>query len=88
MRQRRQKTSRESFAWLNKENPQAALAVLAKIEAKLRRLEKPELTHMGRPGLVEGTRELIEYPYIIVYTVRDDLGEIVVVAIMHGAQAQ
>jgi plasmid stabilization system protein ParE len=43
---------------------------------------------MGRPGIVDGTRELIEYPYIIVYTVRDDIGEIVVIAIVHGARAR
>lgn len=76
------------FAWLNQENPQAALATLGRIEEKIRRLERPEFAHMGRPGLVEGTRELIEYPYIIVYTVRDELGEIVIVAIMHGARAR
>jgi toxin ParE1/3/4 len=50
------------------------------------RLETPELTHMGRPGLVEGTRELLEWPYIIVYKVHEDRDEIVVVSIVHGAQ--
>jgi hypothetical protein len=28
---------------------------------------------MGRPGLIEGTRELLEWPYIIVYKVYEDL---------------
>ncbi len=74
------------FAWLLNENPRAALETLARIEARLDRLASPELAHMGRPGLVEGTRELIEYPYIIVYTVHDDTGEIVVVSVMHGAR--
>lgn len=41
---------------------------------------------MGRPGTLPGTRELIEYPYIIVYEVHDDRGEIVVLAVVHGAQ--
>jgi len=41
---------------------------------------------MGRPGLVEGTRELIEGPYIIVYKVFDDRGEIVIVSVVHGAR--
>ena len=49
------------------------------------RLE-PELTYMGRLGLNPGTRELIEKPYIIVYEVHEDRGEIVVLAIVHGAQ--
>jgi plasmid stabilization system protein ParE len=46
----------------------------------------PELTYMGRPGLDPGTHELVEYPYIIVYEVREQGGEIVVLAIVHGAQ--
>lgn len=41
---------------------------------------------MGRLGLNPGTRELIENPYIIVYEVHEDRGEIVVLAIVHGAQ--
>jgi len=41
---------------------------------------------MGRPGLVEGTRELLEWPYIIVYKIDDVRQEIVVVAVAHGAQ--
>jgi plasmid stabilization system protein ParE len=41
---------------------------------------------MGRPGTVPGTRELIEYPYIIVYRVGDERREITVIAIFHGAQ--
>ncbi len=43
---------------------------------------------MGRPGLDPGTRELIEYPYIIVYEVHEARGEIVVLAVVHGAQDQ
>jgi toxin ParE1/3/4 len=50
------------------------------------RLETPELTHMGRPGLVAGTRELLEWPYIIVYQVDEERDEIVVVSVVHGAQ--
>jgi len=36
--------------------------------------------------LVEDTRELIEYPYIIVYRVDEQRHEIVVFSILHGAQ--
>ena len=60
--------------------------MIARIEARVMQLEIPELTNMGRPGFVEGTRELLEYPYIIVYQVREDRGEIVILAIVHGAQ--
>jgi toxin ParE1/3/4 len=41
---------------------------------------------MGRPGLDPGTHELIEPPYIIVYEVREERGDIVVLAVVHGAQ--
>ena len=41
---------------------------------------------MGRLGLNPGTRELIGNPYIIVYEVHEDRGEIVLLAIVHGAQ--
>jgi len=50
------------------------------------RLKNRELTHMGRPGLVEGTRELLEWPYIIAYRVDEVREEIVVVSVAHGAQ--
>jgi toxin ParE1/3/4 len=74
------------YAWIAKNNPRAASELIARIRAKVMRLETPELTHMGRPGLVEGTRELLEWPYIIVYKVHEDRDEIVVVSIVHGAQ--
>jgi toxin ParE1/3/4 len=60
--------------------------LIARIEAKVMRLELPELAHMGRPGFVEGTRELLEWPYIIVYRVLEDREEIVVLSVMHGAR--
>ena len=50
------------------------------------RLELPELAHMGRPGFVEGTRELLEWPYFIVYKVLEDREEIVVLSVVHGAR--
>lgn len=74
------------FAWIAKDSPRAALAMIARIEAKVMRLELPELANMGRPGLVEGTRELLEYPYIIVYKVFEERDEIVVLSVVHGAQ--
>jgi toxin ParE1/3/4 len=74
------------FAFIAENNPRAALELILRIEAKVMRLEIPQLTHMGRPGLVEGTRELLEWPYIIVYKVFEDRDEIVVVSVVHGAQ--
>jgi toxin ParE1/3/4 len=74
------------FAWIAKDNPRAALEMIARIEAKVMRLTTPGLVRMGRPGLVEGTRELLEWPYIIVYEIREEDDEIVIVSVMHGAR--
>ena len=74
------------FSCITNDNPRAAREMIARIEEKVMRLATPELTHMGRPGFVEGTRELLEWPYIIVYKVHDDRDEIVIVSVVHGAQ--
>jgi toxin ParE1/3/4 len=74
------------FAWIARDNPRAALAMVARIEDKVTRLENRELTRMGRPGLVAGTRELVEWPYVIVYKIDEGREEIVVVSVAHGAQ--
>jgi toxin ParE1/3/4 len=74
------------FEWIAKDNPRAALEMIARIEAKVMRLGTPGLANMGRLGLVKGTRELLEYPYIIVYKVYEERDEIVVISIVHGAQ--
>jgi len=74
------------FAWIANDNPRAAFEIISRIEAKVMRLEVPELTNMGRAGLVDGTRELLEWPYIIVYQVYEERDEIVVLSVVHGAQ--
>jgi toxin ParE1/3/4 len=72
--------------WITKENPRAAARIVSTIHDRIAVLETDELSQMGRPGLVEGTRELLEYPYIIVYAVNENRGEIVVLSIVHGAR--
>jgi toxin ParE1/3/4 len=74
------------FAWIAKDNPRAAFEMLGRIEQKVMRLAIPQLAKMGRPGLVEGTRELLEWPYIIVYKVDEVHQEIVIVSVVHGAR--
>jgi toxin ParE1/3/4 len=74
------------FAWIAKDDPGAAASMIERIRDRISFLEIDALTHMGRPGLVPGTRELIEYPYIIVYRLDAERREIVVIAVMHGAQ--
>jgi plasmid stabilization system protein ParE len=43
---------------------------------------------MGRFGAVEGTLELIEYPYIIIYRVDDERREVRIISIVHGARVR
>ena len=74
------------FIWIAKNNPRAAAEMVARIRERIGRLELDALAHMGRPGFVAGTRELVESPYIIVYSVDDERAEIVVLSIVHGAQ--
>ena len=73
------------FAWIAKDDPGAACEMVARIEAKVTTPATPELTQIGHPGVVEGTRELVEYPYIIVYKIDTDGHQIVVISIVHGA---
>ena len=74
------------FAEIAEDNPRAAGDLVGRIFDKAERLATPGLAHMGRPGLDPGTRELIEYPYIVVYEVHEDRGEIVVLYVVHGAR--
>ena len=73
------------FAYIAKDDPGAAYEMVARIEAKVMPLATPELTQIGQPGVIKGTRELLEYPYIIVYKIDYDCDEVVVISIVHGA---
>jgi toxin ParE1/3/4 len=74
------------FEWIAKDNRSAAARMVAKIRDRINLLEVDSLAKMGRPGLVIGTRELIEYPYLIVYEVDNDRREVSVLTIVHGAR--
>ena len=53
---------RRIFNWIARDNPASAERLVKRILDKIARLESPELVHMGRPGVVIGTRELLEGP--------------------------
>jgi toxin ParE1/3/4 len=72
--------------WIFGDSPRAAAEVVRQILVRIDRLAIPGLSHIGRPGLVDGTRELVEAPYIIVYMVDEPADEITVLAIVHGAR--
>jgi toxin ParE1/3/4 len=74
------------FDWISRDNPRAAAELVRRIRVRINRLAISGLSHVGRLGLVEGTRELVEAPYIIVYMVDEPSDEIVVLAIVHGAR--
>ena len=74
------------FDWIFQDSPKAAAEIVRRIHAQIERLAIPGLSHIGRPGPVEGTRELIEGPYIVVYEVDELAEEVTVLAIVHGAR--
>ena len=43
--------------------------------------------HLGRPGRIEGTRELVAHPnYIVFYRVHDDARQIQILRVKHAAR--
>ena len=76
----------EIHDWIEKDSPAAAVRMVRRIRTKIDLLLTPGMAEMGRPGREDGTRELIEGPYIVVYEVNTTREEIVVLAVFHGAQ--
>jgi toxin ParE1/3/4 len=72
--------------WIAKEDRAAAVELGRLIRERIGRLETPGLAHMGRPGAIIDTRELVEAPYIIVYSVDEPRAEIEILAIFHARQ--
>ena len=66
-------------------NPVASRTVIERILRSVKRLERyPE---SGRPGRVEGTREVVVpgLPYIVVYS-RDTDNDVAILAVFHAAR--
>jgi toxin ParE1/3/4 len=76
----------EIHAWISKDKPGAAANMIRRIRERIGLLATPGLSHIGRPGLDPGTRELVEPPYIIVYEVHEGREEIEILYIIHGAR--
>ena len=72
-------------AFIAKDNPSAAqkvaMSIVASVETNL-----PDNPHIGRPGRVNGTRELVitHTPYIVPYRIKQ--GTIQVLRVYHGAR--
>lgn len=75
---------RDIFLYIAADNPAAARAVLKRIGARITELK--DAPHLGRPGRVPGTRELVipKTPYIIPYQVSGDQRQIL--RLYHGSR--
>jgi toxin ParE1/3/4 len=75
---------REAIQYLRKLNPQAALRTSETIRQKVTLLA--EHPHLGRPGRVADTRELViaRTPYIVAYTVDPKVDSVIILSVLHG----
>ena len=73
------------YDWIAKDSREAAARVVRVLRQSLNRILLPELVNIGRPGRRKGTRELVEWPYIIVYKVSDDREVVTILSVVHGA---
>jgi toxin ParE1/3/4 len=78
----------EIFQYIAQDDRQAARAVVLVVRGRMRELARSGFINIGRRSCTEGTRELVEAPYVIVYTVDDWEQQRVVtlVAEMHGSR--
>jgi addiction module RelE/StbE family toxin len=72
------------FNYVAESRPESARRVAQSVIERLGTLET--FPHLGRPGRVQGTREVVfpPLPFVAIYEVRDD--QIIVLRILHGAQ--
>jgi addiction module RelE/StbE family toxin len=74
------------YAWIARFSPRAADTVIERLLQRMRGLLEPGMSEIGRLGREQGTRELIESPYIIVYELDRENHQVVVLAVFHGRQ--
>ena len=74
----------EIAAYISADNPSAADRIVVAIAESVNRLV--DFPSLGRPGRVDGTRELVVpgTPYILPYRVKGD--KIEILRVFHGAQ--
>ena len=74
------------YRWIAKDNTAAAQAVVERLFASIEHLAS--FPHMGHAGRDKGTQEWVvpQLPYIVVYEIDARLDEVIVVAVVHGAQ--
>jgi addiction module RelE/StbE family toxin len=74
------------YHWIAKDNAAAAKAAVERLFASVEHLAS--FPHMGHAGRDEGTQEwaVPRLPYIVVYEIDARRDEVLVVAVVHGAQ--
>ena len=73
----------EIVDYISDNNPDAAHALMNEIQHKVAKL--PAYPKRGRPGRVEGTRELVVHPnYIVIYA--ENRATVTVLRVLHAAQ--
>ncbi len=73
-----------AYSYIARDNPSAAASTVQRIVASIEILR--DFPRIGRPGRVEGTRELVvsRTPYIVAYQIKT--GTIEILAVIHGAR--
>ena len=73
-------------AWIGKDSPKAARAVLESILEVVGHLEM--FPHLGHSGRVSGTYErgVAGTPYIVVYEISESPAAVIVAGVVHGAK--
>ena len=74
------------YEWIAKDSPASARRVVVALLDRMECVLLPQLANIGRPGRRNGTRELVEWPYIIIYKVNNSRTIATVVAVVHGAR--
>ena len=74
------------YDWIAKDSPSSAARVVRALRHRMNSIILPELVNIGRQGRREGTRELVEWPYIMVYNVDDSREVTTILAVVHGAR--
>jgi toxin ParE1/3/4 len=75
---------RSAYEYIAEDNPKAADTILERIFSAVEFLEKHPL--LGRPGRVEGTRELVILGTPLIVACRPLRGRVEVLAVLHAAR--
>ena len=73
--------------WIAKDSVSSAVRVVRTLRQRMNSVLLPELVNIGRPGRREGTRELVEWPYIIVYKADANREVVTILTVVHGARS-